>query len=213
MPVDLLAFGEVEDPEGTVTPPARGEEPSVWAFSEIDATSLSLSLSLGTGLSVRIPTVAGYAAAKLGAWLDRSAYGELKDARDLALVLHWYAESEPVQDRLYQSEEGHAILERTELDVRNAAAHLLGRDIATTIGRRRLHELLQRWSASDQRLIAQLTVEDKQTWSPQRRAAILAALTAGLTAAWLLLRPQSRATRSVAASVDGRWETTRTVPS
>ena len=181
VPVDLLAFGEVEDPEGTVTPPARGEGLSVWAFSEIYATSLPLSLD--TGLSVRIPTVAGYAAAKLGAWLDRSAWGELKDARDLALALYWYADSASVQDRLYKTEEGQAILQRTDLDVRNAAAHLLGGDIAITIGQRRLGELLQRWSAADQRLIAQLTVEDKQTWSPERRATILAALTAGLTAA------------------------------
>jgi predicted nucleotidyltransferase len=44
--------------------------------------------------------VAGYAAAKLGAWLDRSEWHEAKEAGDLALVLYWYAESAAVHDRL-----------------------------------------------------------------------------------------------------------------
>jgi predicted nucleotidyltransferase len=92
--VDLLAFGGVEDPTGTVTPPPRGESLSVWAFEEIFAASLPLDLA--EELTIRIPTVAGYAAAKLGAWLDRSQYGETKDARDIALVAFWYTESADV---------------------------------------------------------------------------------------------------------------------
>jgi predicted nucleotidyltransferase len=43
---------------------------SVWAFDEIFAASWPLKLS--PNLTIHIPTVAGYAAAKLGAWLDRS---------------------------------------------------------------------------------------------------------------------------------------------
>ncbi len=59
----------------------------MWAFEAIFAASLSLVLpAVGT---VRVPTVAGYAAAKLGGWLDRSEWSEAKDAADLALVLYW----------------------------------------------------------------------------------------------------------------------------
>jgi predicted nucleotidyltransferase len=87
--VDLLPFGEIEDPRGIVEPPTRKQTLSVWAFEEIFAASLPLALT-GT-LTIRIPTVPGYAAAKLGAWLDRSEWHESKDATDLALVMHWYA--------------------------------------------------------------------------------------------------------------------------
>jgi hypothetical protein len=98
IPVDLLPFGAVEHPKGAAYPPTRSETLSVWAFSEVFAAALPLPLP--TGVTVRLPTVAGYAAAKLGAWLDRSSWGETKDAADLALVVHWYAESAAVQDRL-----------------------------------------------------------------------------------------------------------------
>ena len=83
-PVDLLPFGEVEDPEGVVDPPTRREPVSVWAFEEIFAASIALELP--ESLQIRIPDVAGYAAAKLGAWLDRSEWGETKDATDLASI-------------------------------------------------------------------------------------------------------------------------------
>ena len=43
---------------------------SVWAFAEICAASLPLPLgAVGTA---RIPSVPGFAAAKPGAWLERS---------------------------------------------------------------------------------------------------------------------------------------------
>ena len=60
--VDLLTFGEIEDPQGVVEPPSRRETLTAWAFEEIFAASLPLVLS--PILTVRIPTVAGYAAAK-----------------------------------------------------------------------------------------------------------------------------------------------------
>ena len=43
--VDLLPFGDVEDPQGIVKPPSRDETLSVWAFEEIFAASLPLALS------------------------------------------------------------------------------------------------------------------------------------------------------------------------
>jgi predicted nucleotidyltransferase len=42
--VDLLPFGNIEDPQGTAQPPTRGEKLSVWAFEEIFAASLPLVL-------------------------------------------------------------------------------------------------------------------------------------------------------------------------
>lgn len=68
--VDLLPFGELEDPEGVVRPPQRDDGIPVWAFSEIFDSSQPLPLH--PSLTIRCPTVPGYTAAKLAAWLDRS---------------------------------------------------------------------------------------------------------------------------------------------
>ena len=179
--VDLLPFGDVEDPEGVVDPPSRDVPVSVWAFGEIFAASLPLALPLG--VDARIPTVAGYAAAKLGAWLDRSVDHETKDAADLALALYWYAESHEVQERLYATSAGNETLIAEELDVQRAAAHLLGIDVAELIGPLRQSELLARWPGDAELLIANLQVRGEPAWPGDltRRRELVDALTRGLT--------------------------------
>ncbi len=177
--VDLLPFGAIEDPEGAAQPPTRRETLSVWAFSEIFAETLPLHLP--TGVTVKVPTVAGYAAAKLGAWLDRSEWHEGKDAADLALVMYWYAESSSVRDRLYETEEGRDVLSAESIDLPLAAARLIGRDIATTIRPERLAELLLRWPGDSQLLLRELGISGAP-WprDATRRQALIDALTHGL---------------------------------
>jgi predicted nucleotidyltransferase len=97
---DLMPFGAVEDPPGTVTP-ARKEPISVWGFTEVFEAALPLSLPhAGT---IRMPTPAGYGALKLAAWLDRSAWGEYKDASDIASVIYWYSRSPEVTTYAYET--------------------------------------------------------------------------------------------------------------
>lgn len=178
--VDLLPFGDIEDPQGIVEPPSRGDTLSVWAFEEIFAASLPLALSPMT--AIHIPTVSGFAAAKVGAWLDRSDWLETKDAADLALILHWYAESADVHNRLYETPSGNEILIAESTDVPLAAAHLLGADVATTIGPARLAELLARWPGDAQLLIRELELRGGPAWprGSQQRRGLLDALTRGL---------------------------------
>ncbi|MBM7785176.1 hypothetical protein [Tenggerimyces flavus] len=153
---------------------------SVWAFEEIFARSFPLTLS--PSIEVRLPTVAGFAAAKLAAWLDRSEWREVKDAADLALLLHWYAESGHVQDQLYETEDGNAILLAEGTDVPLAAARQLGVDIATVIGGRRQRELLARWPGDLDLLVRELTLREVAGWprATDRRRALVDALTRGL---------------------------------
>jgi predicted nucleotidyltransferase len=87
-----------KDAQGVVVPPTRRQTLSVWAFEEIFRASLSLALS--PTITIRLPKVAGLTPAKLAEWLDRAEWREAKDAADLALILHWYAEMTDVQDRL-----------------------------------------------------------------------------------------------------------------
>jgi predicted nucleotidyltransferase len=111
---DILPFGRVEDPTGTVQPPARREEMSVWAFQEVFDGSLELSLPRSG--TIRIPTVPGYLALKMAAWLDRSAFGEDKDASDIAVALHWYTASVEVETLLYDTDHGNELLILAEAD-------------------------------------------------------------------------------------------------
>ena len=180
VPTDLMPFGDVEDPVGVVTPRSRGESLSVWAFREVFARSMPLVLP--GGLEIRIPAVEGYAALKLAAWLDRHVYGEFKDARDLATCVYWYAESSVVESLLYDTPAGIEALTKYDMDVRQAAAHILGGDIATHIGQQRVDELDDRWPGSRDDLVAEFILDTGiGVWpsEPRRRNQILVALESG----------------------------------
>jgi predicted nucleotidyltransferase len=181
VPADLMPFGAVEDPPGMVTPAARREPMSVWGFAEVFEAALPFVLP-GAG-AVRIPTVAGYAALKLVAWLDRSAYGEYKDASDLATAVYWYAKSPEVETRLYDTDAGQDVLLREEADDSAAAAHVLGMDIVEVIGAVRATELAGRWPESRHDLLyPSMTVTNAPDWtrSSDRRRELVRALERGL---------------------------------
>ncbi|MEU0268238.1 hypothetical protein [Nocardioides sp. NPDC006303] len=179
--VDLLAFGGVEHPAGVVTPPPRKEAVSVWAFDEIYDAAVPLDLGLAD--PIRLPSPSGYAAAKLAAWLDRSSYGEFKDAQDIGIVLSWYFDSSEVSDSLYQTEEGNGVLAAEEYDSDLAAAHWLGRDVAILIGTARTAELLARWPGDKANLGAYLGLSFAPSSSPEHRRRLdhVAALSRGLS--------------------------------
>ncbi|MEJ7742888.1 MAG: hypothetical protein WKF73_10245 [Nocardioidaceae bacterium] len=143
VPIDLMPFGDVERPTGVVTPQPRDESLSVWAFQEV--FDHADTLALPTAGPIRIPTVPGYVALKLAAWLDRSVWGKYKDAGDLAAAMYWYAESNDVIDRLYADDAGAEILVRYDVDPARGAIHLLGHDVADLIGPHRRGELMDRW--------------------------------------------------------------------
>lgn len=143
VPIDLMPFGNIERPPGVVTPQERDESMSVWAFQE--AFDRADVLVLPTAGRIRIPTIPGYVALKLAAWLDRSAWGKYKDAGDLAAAMHWYCESNDVADWLYEDEAGIGILVQYEVDPARAALHRLGSEVLGLVGIERHNELAARW--------------------------------------------------------------------
>lgn len=176
-----IDFGKVERPPGTVTPPARRESISVWGFTEVFKASYPLELPRAG--AVRIPGIAGYAALKLMAWLDRSAHGEYKDASDIAAVLLWYSESSYVHDLLYETHAGQRILLFEEADLRRGSARLLGQDIAEVLGEERLTELGERWPGlHEDTLYAQMNVINVSGWPVdlRRRREVVQAMMRGL---------------------------------
>lgn len=175
LPVDVMPFGGVEDPTGSVTPPPRGEALSVWGFQEVydDATTVPHS-------ELRIPTIPGFTALKVCAWLDRSEYGETKDAGDIAVAVHWYERVVGV-DTLWDV--ASDILAAQDYDQRRSAAHLLGRHTRALLGDERTGELLARWTLeAQQELSIHLKADFDASWptAATRHREIVAALTAGL---------------------------------
>lgn len=130
MHVDIMAFGSVESPQGTVTPPFRPADPiDVFGMTQVYASADTATLE--DGLTVRVPTVAGYVALKLKAWIDRSAVHNQKDAPDLGLALFWASESASFAERFW----GDAELVGTwEADVGLGGAALLGSDVRQVLG-------------------------------------------------------------------------------
>ena len=95
IPVDVLPFGDIEAPPGTVMSP-DGFALNTAGLRQVFENSMHHLLS--NGKSIRIPTPAGLAALKLHAWLDRHPIGVYKDASDIALIMTWY---EGESDMLY----------------------------------------------------------------------------------------------------------------
>lgn len=163
LPVDLLPFGSVEDPTGTVTPQPRNQGMSVWAFAEV--FDHSLELPLDEHLTVRMPSIPGYAALKLCAWLDRAAYYQYKDAPDIAVAINWYARSPVIEQNLYETDSGNDILIACEMDVTVASAYLLGRDIGAVIGLERQAELASRWPGEhESALLREMSLSSGAGW-------------------------------------------------
>lgn len=87
-----------------------------------------------------------------------------------------------MESLLYGTPIGIQTLTQYDMDVRQAAAHMLGVDIATQIGPERVHELNDRWPGSRDDLVAEF-VSDAGIGSlpgdAGRREEILVALESG----------------------------------
>ncbi len=158
VPTDLIPFGEVEMPPGTTPGPSGSGELNVHGFS--DAYRHADALALADGVSVRVPTAAGFAVLKLHAWLDRSPDHNYKDGPDLALAVHWYAQD---ADRLWYERHFWA-LETYEFDVLTASAALLGSDIRESLSNGELQVLAARLAVADIDLLAHHFQPETGAW-------------------------------------------------
>lgn len=173
IPTDVIPFGEIEAPPGTTSHPPGTEVLNVHGF--MDAYQRADELPLAGGLSVRIPRTDGYAVLKLHAWLDRSADRNYKDAPDLALAVHWYAQD---TDRLY-GEESFWALESHDYEVLRAAAALLGADMREGVSPQEFAAVASRVETADPDLLARHFAVGKPNWpatGPTRRPLVDALL-------------------------------------
>lgn len=178
--VDLVPFGEIEDPPGLVATDEKVEF-NVAGISEVFDHSTIYALS--NGMEVRLPTKSGLAALKLHAWLDRHPDAVYKDASDLAVILSWYEDpSDHLYDRDYP--------EHFEYGVTDVmAAYALGADVAKVLGPVGASLLAERFKGEDEialeRFAHYLTAQENSHPFDRRLqqvAALLDSLTDGLSA-------------------------------
>jgi predicted nucleotidyltransferase len=129
VPLDLVPFGGVEAPSGTVIwPPDQATVMSVVGFQE--AAHASIPVKIEEGLTVPVVALAALSLLKVSAWVDRH-HETAKDAVDLLMLLRLYAAAGN-EDRLYGEETD--LLEASGFDPVTAGARLLGRDAVRLCG-------------------------------------------------------------------------------
>ncbi|MGP6174626.1 hypothetical protein [Corynebacterium sp. A21] len=140
-PIDLVLFGEVENPPGEVS----GDDShvlNVAGFREVFGKAEDLPLT--DEISVKLPSVPGFAGLKLHAWFDRWPAGKYKDASDLALILSWYEDdNDKLWDRYLALDNEEEYLGDTD----GMAATLLGFDIGDVLGIHETPALLKRFES------------------------------------------------------------------
>lgn len=179
MHVDVMAFGSVESPQGTVTPPFREADP-LDVFGMTQAYASAHTASFGEGLNIRVPTVAGYVALKLKAWIDRSAVHNQKDAPDLGLALFWAAESASFTDRFWGDSD---LFSTWKADVGLGGAALLGGDVRRVLGPAAGDHVAELFTEANRDELARAlrnSARELYLGDTDRRIAALAAMTMGL---------------------------------
>ena len=149
--VDIMPFGAIENPKGSVSLNTRHDSLSVDAFHSIWKSAPPLAL--GGTVAIRVPSVAGYAVLKAHAFAERSKRFEYKDAEDIATALAWYAVSEVIIDEVYSSELGLAVLETTDFDLQAATAYLLGVHMHGQLSASEQENLRRAWLESSDDLL------------------------------------------------------------
>lgn len=158
--VDVVPFGDIENPAGTTALPGRREPLDVFGFQEVFDRSIVVPTPIGH--HIHLPTPAGYTALKLKAWCDRSVNGEYKDATDIATACGWYQDDETVRESLYGPDaERVELLIRADMDADVASLYLLGQEISSVLGDTRVAELAAAWTLTDQAMLTEYFARER----------------------------------------------------
>lgn len=122
--VDIVPFGNIEEPVGTISwPPEFETRMTVAGFR--DALACAWTAEIDTDLSVQVASLHGLSFLKLLAWRERRLE-TTRDGVDLDFIIRQYG-SPVMQQRLMG--ESLAVWERENFDTLAAGARLLGNDM------------------------------------------------------------------------------------
>ncbi|MFI2564812.1 hypothetical protein [Paenarthrobacter sp. NPDC018779] len=143
LPVDLIPFGGIEEPEGSVQPSAGSSPLSVLAYSS--AYNVADEYILPDGRNLKVVDPLHYTALKLDAWVDRSAYGQYKDADDIRVVFDWFRQHPEHIESAYEGDPTPA--QQFEWDEALACLWILGSKVARAIGPANTQAIVSKWDA------------------------------------------------------------------
>lgn len=124
--IDLIPFGGLERPDGSIAWPPRGDEVmTVVGYRE--ALASANDVMLPEGQRVLVVSLPMLAVLKVIAWSERHTTAPRQDAVDLLLILRSYLDAGN-QQRLY--DEAAHLLDDGNFDYERAGAWLAGRDAA-----------------------------------------------------------------------------------
>jgi len=130
-PVDLIPFGNIEDPDSIIAwPPDMTTVMNLAGYR--DALKSALNVEITAEVNINVASLAGLAILKIFAWSDRGHSTNNKDAIDLLTLLRIYHEIDN-SDRIYHDADGYAALESFDYDPERTGAWLLGKDATTVL--------------------------------------------------------------------------------
>ena len=139
--IDIIPFGDIAEDNKVAWPPDKAIVMSVDGFAE--AFEHSVTVRLDNGTEVKFCSLPGLTLLKLFAWRDRGRKNR-KDATDLYKIIIDYNMIE--NDRIYEPPvNGNDF----DWDNKRMGAYLLGRDIASMLGRDEFKETVAELSRID----------------------------------------------------------------
>jgi predicted nucleotidyltransferase len=141
--LELVPFGGVEDPPGTIAWPPEGRVLTSVAGCR-EAAAAAVTVTVSDGLTVPVVALAALSLLKVTSWLDRRHETE-EDAGDLLLLLRRYAAAGN-GDRLYAAEV--ELLRSCGFDPELAGGRLLARDAVRLCGAALTRAVLERMSVA-----------------------------------------------------------------
>lgn len=153
-PVDLIPFGDIEDPDNMIAwPPDMTTVMNLAGYR--DALKSALTVEITAEVNINVVSLAGLAVLKIFAWSDRGNATNNKDAIDLLTLLRIYHEIDN-SDRIYHDADGYTALESFDYDPERTGAWLLGKDAATILNESTRQNMSSLLNSKKENLIMQM---------------------------------------------------------
>ncbi len=145
--VDIIPFGDVENPKGVIHWPGDEKEMTTTGFDEAFESSIKLRIKDEPPLDVKICTPPALVVLKLIAW-DEKYPERSDDAIDIKYILETYIDAGN-DDRLYGDDDD--LHDEDDFDYTRLSARIVGRNIVKIVSRDTLDTVLQilDWETND----------------------------------------------------------------
>ncbi|VAW78978.1 hypothetical protein MNBD_GAMMA12-3248 [hydrothermal vent metagenome] len=143
IPVDIVPFGRIEDPEASIAWPPDGDVVmSVLGFQEACDHAERVRIHNAPVIDIRVATPPGMILLKLIAWIDRAVDMRIKDAKDIAYLLSTYEKISAVVDAGYD-DSNIVHMESYDWDVTQTCSFILGQHAKSIAGKATRKEIVK----------------------------------------------------------------------